>query len=150
MHRKLRLLAGVLALSVMPSLAWAAGQATPDEAKAMAVKAAGFLKSEGPAKALAAFNQPTGPWHDRDLYVTVQDGKGVMVAHGTNPGLVGRSVLDLKDVSGKPFNREVQAIKTDGWVSYQWQDPLTKSVKTKTAYELRVGEYIIGVGAYAQ
>src|SRR4051794_12904211 len=86
-------------LTIMP--AHSAGQGTPDEAKAMAIKAAEYLSSVGPDKALAEFNAQDGPWHDRDLYVTVQDSKGVMVAHGTNAGLIGRSVLELKDVDGK-------------------------------------------------
>ena len=104
----------------------------------------------GQEKAFPEFDAQEGPWHDRDLYVTVQDSKGVMVAHGTNAGLIGKSMLDLKDVDGKPFNREVQAIKDVGWVNFKWQNPLTKAVQAKTAYEVRVGDYIIGVGAYVQ
>ncbi len=148
MHGKIRMLAVIAALSLTPFFAWAGGRATPDDAKAMAVKAAAYLKSVGPEKAFAAFDQKSGPWHDRDLYVTVEDNKGVMVAHGTNPGLIGMSVLDLRDVTGKPFNHEIQEIKTSGWVTYQWQDPLTKTVRTKKSYQVRVGKYIIGVGAY--
>ena len=150
MHSKIRMRVVIAALSLISAVAWAGGRATPDEAKVMAVKAAAYLKSVGPQKAFAAFDQKSGPWHDRDLYVTVEDNKGVMVAHGTNPGLIGMSVLDLRDVTGKPFNHAIQAIKTAGWVTYQWQDPLTKTVRTKKAYEVRVGEYIIGVGAYVK
>jgi len=73
-----------------------------------------------------------------------------MVAHGTNPGLIGKSMLDLKDVDGKPFNRDIQAIKDTGWVEFKWQNPLTKAIEPKTMYEVRVGEYIVGVGAYAK
>jgi hypothetical protein len=130
--------------------ALAAGQATPDEAKAMAVKAADYLKSVGPDKAFPEFDAKDGPWHDRDLYVTVQDSKGVMVAHGTNAGLIGKSMLDLRDVDGKLFNRDIQAIKDTGWIDFKWQNPLTKAVEPKTMYEVRVGDYIVGVGAYAK
>ncbi len=131
--------------------AYAIGQATPDEAKAMAIKAAEYLKAVGPEKAFLEFDaKDNTTWHDRDLYVTVQDSKGVMVAHGTNPGLIGKSMLDLKDVDGKPFNRDIQAIKDTGWVDYKWQNPVTKAIELKTAYEVRVGEYVIGVGAYAK
>ena len=104
-------------------VAHAAGLASPDDAKAMATKAAEYLKSVGPEKAFAEFDAKDGPWHDRDLYVTVQDSKGVMVAHGTNAGLIGKSVIDLKDVDGKPFNRDVQAIKDAAWIDYKWQNP---------------------------
>jgi cytochrome c len=137
----------VLALSSYTDV-YAAGQASVDDAKALAVKAADYLKAVGPDKALPDFSAKEGPWHDRDLYVTVQDSKGVMVAHGTNPGLVGRNVLELKDVDGKPFNHDVQAVKDTEWISYKWQNPMTKTVETKKQYTIRVGDYIIGVGAY--
>ena len=95
MARSLSLLALGATLLFAP-MAWAAGQATPDEAKAMAVKAAEYLKSVGPDKAFPEFSAKDGPWHDRDVYVTVLDSKGVMVAHGTNPGLIGKSMIDLE------------------------------------------------------
>src|ERR1700735_29403 len=79
------------ALLLAPA-ALAGGQATPDDAKSMAIKAADYLRAAGPEKALPEFSAKDGPWHDRDLYVTVQDSKGVMVAHGTNSGLIGRWV----------------------------------------------------------
>jgi signal transduction histidine kinase len=128
--------------------AWAADQATPEDAKAMAVKAADLLRSAGADKAFAAFDDKAGPWHDRDLYVTVIDAEGKTVAHGNNPGLIGKSAINLKDVDGKPFVREFLAIKDAGWVDYKWQDPMTKAVEAKTSYEIRVGDYLVGVGAY--
>jgi cytochrome c len=128
----------------------AADQATPEDAKAMAIKAADYLKANGPAKALPEFSAKDGVWHDRDLYVTVQDSKGTMVAHGTNAGLVGRVVLELKDVDGKAFNHEIQAVTDSAWVDYKWQNPVSKAVETKTQYSIRVGDYVVGVGAYKQ
>ena len=122
----------VVSLFATPA-AWATDQATPDEAKAMAIKAADFLKSAGSDKAFAAFDDKAGAWHDRDLYVTVIDGNGTTVAHGNNPGLIGKLVIDLKDVDGKPFVREFLAIKDAGWVDYKWQDPVTKAVEAKAA-----------------
>jgi cytochrome c len=129
---------------------YAAGQATPDEAKAFAIKAAEYLKANGPEKAFAAFDEKTGRWHDRDLYITVQDSKGVMLAHGTNPGLVGKSLIDLKDVDGKAFTREMIAVQDSGWVDFKWQNPITKAVEPKRQYIIRVGDYLIGVGAYVK
>ena len=133
---------------VLSASAFAAGQATPDEAKTMAIKAADYLKGVGPEKAFAEFDAKDNAWHDRDLYVIVQNSQGVMVAHGTNPGLIGKSVLDLKDVDGKPFNRDTQAIKDSGWVDFKWLNPVTKAVEPKTQYIIRVGDYLVGVGAY--
>lgn len=149
MQRLLPMLSLGAALLLAPA-AWAAGQATPEEAKALAIKAADYLKSIGPENAFLEFSAKDGPWHDRDLYVTVQDSKGVMVANGTNPGLIGRNVLELRDPTGKPFNHEIQAIRDNGWIDFRWQNPLTNAIEPKTAYEVRVGEYIVGVGAYAR
>ncbi len=139
-----------MALLLAPA-AWAAGQATPDDAKAMALKAAAYLKSVGPEKAFPEFDaKDNSTWHDRDLYVTVQDANSIMVAHGTNPGLIGKAMLNLKDVDGKPFNQEIHAIKDTGWVSFKWQNPLTKAVEPKTMYVVNIGDYLVGVGAYAK
>lgn len=134
----------------LTSAAWATGQATPDEAKSMAIKAADYLTAVGPDQAFAAFDAKGGPWHDRDLYVTVLDQSGLVAAHGNNPGLIGKNVLGLKDVDGRTFIRDFVAIKDAGWVDYKWQNPLTKAVEQKTQYNIRVGDYIIGVGAYAK
>jgi cytochrome c len=150
MRHEMQIVLAALVLLLLEPVAWAAGQATPEEAKAMAIKAAEYLKSAGPEKAFPVFDAKGGPWHDRDLYVTVEDSNGVMVAHGTNPGLIGKSMLDLRDVDGKPFNREIQQIKDAGWVDFKWQNPLTKAIEPKKIYEIRVGEYIVGVGAYAK
>jgi cytochrome c len=131
-------------------MASAADQATPDEAKAIAIKAVEYLKSAGPEKAFAEFDAKDGRWHDRDLYVTVLDSNGVAVAQGNNPGLVGKSVIDLRDVDGKSFAREMIAVKDASWVNFKWQNPVTKAVEPKTSYEVRVGEYGGGVGAYSK
>ena len=119
----LRMLTLLAALVLLSSTAFSADYATVDEARAMALKAADYLKVNGPEKAFAAFEAKDAAFHDRDLYVWVQNSKGVMVSHGTNPGLIGKSVLDLRDVDGKPFNLEVQAVKDSGWVDYKWQNP---------------------------
>ena len=135
---------------LLAPVAHAAGQATPDEAKAMAIKATEYLKEVGPEKALAAFNAVEGPWHDRDLYVIVLDGQGVAVAQGASAGLIGKNVLDLKDPDGKPFIRELRMIKDTGWVQYRWLNPLTHQVEPKGMFGDRVGDYVVGVGAYAK
>jgi cytochrome c len=131
-------------------LAWAAGQATPDEAKAMAIEAAEYLKSVGSEKAFPEFDAKDGRWHDRDLYVSVQDSNGVMLAYGDSSSLIGKSLIDLKDVDGKAFIREKVAITSAGWVNYKWRNPLTKAVELKTQYVVRVGDYLVGVGAYGR
>jgi len=124
-----------------------AGQATPEEAREMALKAADFLRANGPEKAWAAFGA-SAKFHDRDLYVTVVDSQCQVKAHGASPILIGKSLCGLQDIDGKPFIWEMSNVTDRAWIDYKWQDPVTKAVLTKTAYVVRVGDYVIGVGAY--
>jgi len=121
---------------------------SPEEAKALAVKAAEFLKDKGPDQAFAAFTAKAAPWVDRDLYVFVYNEAGQAVAHGGNPALVGKSLIDLKDPTGRAFVRDIVAVTAPGWVEYQWRNPASNAVEPKTSYIIPVGTYRVGVGAY--
>ncbi len=109
-----------------------------------------YLQSAGPEKTFAAFSAKDGPWHDRDLYIIVLDPHGVLLAHRNNQGLIGRSIINLKDVDGRPFVHDIVGVKDAGWIDYKWQNPTTKVVEGKTSYEVRSGDYVVGVGAYAK
>lgn len=150
--RRLLILAMPIGLAMLigplAAPAFAEDRASPDEAKAMAIKAAAYLKSAGSETAFAAFDAKDGPWHDRDLYVFVDDPTGKMLAHGGNLAFVGKSVGGMRDVDGKLMFQEMSAVKDAGWVEYKWQDPVTKAIEPKTTYIVRMGDYIVGVGAY--
>ncbi len=134
---------------VQPVLAEERG--SMEEAQAMALKAAEFFKANGRQAAAEAFQTPGGEWHDRDLYVFALDVHGVTWAHGANPALVGRELLDLADVSGKPFIREFIAIETEGWVDYLLENPVSGEIEMKTSYIVRVSDdELVGVGAYRE
>jgi len=120
---------------------------TPEEAKTMASKAAEFWKTNGEAKALAAFADQSGPFRDRDLYVFVVDDNAMSVVNGGFPTLTGKFVGDLRDAAGKPFVRDFLAIKDEGEVTYLWASPQTKKVYPKVSYCVRVVG-VICVGAY--
>jgi hypothetical protein len=129
--------------------AYAGDGGTPDEAKAMALRAADFLRQKGPDTAFPAFNAKDNPqFHDRDLYVMVYDDTGKNVSHGANQALIGKNLLDLKDTDGKPLIREIVAVPDQGWVDYKWPDPVTKKIGQKTTYVVRVDHFLVGVGAY--
>jgi len=134
--------------ALLLAAAWATGQETQDDAKAMAIKAATYLTSVGPEKAFPEFNAKDGPWHDRELYVVALDGNGVMVVNGALPGMIGKPMLTPKDVNGKEFNREMVEIKDQRWVRFTWRNPLTNAMQLKAQYMVRVGEYVAGDGAY--
>jgi signal transduction histidine kinase len=129
--------------------AFAAEVGSPDEAKAMADRAAAYIKANGAENAFKTFNdKQDANFHDRDLYVFVFDPTGKVLSHGANANLVAKNMAELKDVDGKPFVKEFLAVKDTGWVDYKWQNPQSKAVEAKTTYVVRSGDYVIGVGAY--
>jgi cytochrome c len=139
----------VLAAFCVPA-AHAEERGTRDEAKAMAEGAAKFLGANGKDKAFTAFNDGSDGFKAKDLYVFAYDPTGTCIAHGANKALIGKNLIGLKDVDGKPLIAEIVAVQTAGWVSYKWQNPQTKAIEPKTAYIVRNGEVVVGVGAYGQ
>jgi cytochrome c len=142
----------VLALmtTVMSTAAMADDGATLDEAKAMALKAAAHYRQVGADTALSDFTK-SPEWRDRNLYVFAVKNDGTQAANGGNPALVGRNVIDMRDVDGKMTNREMLAIKDQGWVEYKWRNPQTNMVQPKATYVVRVSDdAIVAVGAYKQ
>jgi len=124
---------------------------TADEAVAMVKKATAFLKANGRERAFAEISNPKGRFVDRDLYVTVYDMNGVCLAHGFNPKMVGKSMLDLKDPDGKPFIRErsEQARMHDQfWIDYKYINPTTKQIGAKSMYTEKVGDLLVSCGVY--
>ncbi|HJU99358.1 MAG TPA: cache domain-containing protein [Burkholderiaceae bacterium] len=133
--------------------AGAAEKATAAEAVAMTQKAIAYIKDHGKEKAFAEFANPANTtFHDRDLYVYVYDMKGVAVAHGVNPKMVGRNLLELRDGEGKyivkSFIETASGPAGKGWVEYKWPNPITKQVDLKAGYVERSGDLIVGSGIY--
>jgi cytochrome c len=141
------LLLGALALPAV-----AADKASANEAVAMVKKAVALVKSDGREKAFAAFADPANKdFHDRDLYIYVYDMNGVSLAHGANPKMVGKNLLNMKDNEGKPMIQEMVKVakeKGSGWVDYQWPNPVTKAVEGKSGYVERVDDIFVGSGVY--
>lgn len=153
-------LAGLLLLSAVPAIqsAHAASGAeharsTSREAQALLQKAGKYLEANGPEKAFAAFNNRSGPFVHKDLYVFVIDQQGVYQANGAAPAtLVGLNVLETKDAAGNPlFHNMLDAVKNqaDAQVRYVWLDRATNKVEPKVTFLHRSGDYVLGVGYYA-
>ena len=83
----------------LATFALAADFGTAAEAKAMLEKAVAALKANQ-ASALSMFTKGEGGFKDRDLYPFCGGPDGMFTAH---PSLVGKSLKDLKDKSGKPL-----------------------------------------------
>ena len=65
-----------------------------------------FIKANGRDKGYAEITNKAGKFVDRDLYLVVYGLDGTVRAHGANGKMVGKNLIDLKDVDGKPFVKE--------------------------------------------
>ena len=128
---------------------------TPDEARAMLVKAVDAIKQD-PKAAFARINDINGGFIHDDVYVFVVGiNDHVMYASGGTPRLVGRKVDNVTDVSGKrifPASVEVAkaAAKGAGELRYTWLNPVTRRQENKITYLERIGDYAVGAGYYAE
>jgi len=139
----------VLVLGLNTALAAEVG--TKDEATAMVKKAVALIKANGAEKAYAEFSNPKGPFVDRDLYVVVYDMTGKCLAHGANAKMIGRDLIDNKDVDGKEFVKErVEMMKkqASGWQEYKFRNPTTNQIEPKAMYIERLNDVIVGCGVY--
>jgi cytochrome c len=131
----------------------AADTGTKDEAVAMVKKAIEFIKANGNDKAFNEISNPKGQFVDRDLYVVVYDMNGKCLAHGANQKMVGRDLIDNKDVDGKEFMKErVEMMKKEasGWQNYKFRNPVSNQIEPKAMYLERSGDLIVGCGVYSQ
>ena len=75
---------------------------------------------------------------------------GTNIAH-LNPKQVGVNVLEVPDVDGKFFRKEgMELVKKSGagWVDYKFKNPQSGKVEQKTSYLKKVGDIVLGCGAY--
>ena len=129
----------------------ASDKGSAEEAIALVKKAAAYIKANGKEKAFAEFNNPSGSFKDRDLYIFAIDMNGVMSAHGVNPKLIGKNLAGLKDVDDKQFIKsfmDLAGSKGKGWVDYKWPNPTTKVIEAKSTYIEKADDLVIGCGIY--
>lgn len=143
----------VAAAMVVAGAASAGGKASPAEAVELVNKGVAYVKANGKDKALAEFNNPNGGFvsRDHDLYIFVLDSSGKTLANGVNARLVGKNVLEMRDVDGKHFIKDIiaqAASKGSGWVDYKWSNQTTNAIEPKSTYFTQVGELIVAAGIY--
>jgi cytochrome c len=140
------------ALSLACSLAVAAeGGATPEQATAMVKKGIAFIKANGNDKGFAEITSKTSQFKHQDLYLVVYGLDGTVHAHGANEKMVGRNLIELKDVDGKPFVKErVEMAKVNAtfWQDYKFTNPESKKIEPKTMYCERLDQSVVCGGIY--
>jgi cytochrome c len=149
-----RLTIVTLALGLLAPFATLAaeGGATEADATAMVKKGVAFIKANGKEKGYAEIsNKATGQFKDRDLYLVVYGLDGTVHAHGANEKMIGKNLIDLKDVDGKAFVRErveMGKAKPSFWQDYKFTNPETKKVEPKAMYCERLDETVVCGGIY--
>lgn len=131
----------------------AADNVTAKEAESMVKKGVAFIKANGKERGYAEITSKQSQFKDRDLYLVVYRLDGTPMAHGANEKMVGRNLIELKDIDGKEFVRErVELAKSKGtfWQDYKFPNPVTKKVEAKTMYCERVEDTAVCGGIYKE
>jgi signal transduction histidine kinase len=144
-------IAVITAASLVAGPVSAAENATAKEAEAMVKKGIVYIKANGKDKGYAEVTSKQSQFKDRDLYLVVYQLDGKVLAHGANEKMVGRVLIDLKDVDGKEFVRErveLGKAKPSFWQDYKFTNPVSKKVEPKTAYCERLEDTVVCGGIY--
>jgi cytochrome c len=134
-----------------PFAASASSNALPAEATAMVKKGIAFIKSNGKDKGYAEISNKQGTFIDRDLYLVVYGLDGVVRAHGANEKMIGKNLIELKDIDGKPFVKErVELAQAKGtfWQDYKFTNPVTKKIEPKSMYCEKLDDAVVCGGVY--
>lgn len=129
----------------------AADVVTKPEAEAMVKKALAYMKANGREKTFAEIDKKDGQFVDRDLYLTVYGLDGVVRAHGANTKMIGKNLMELKDVDGKAFVKErveMAKKKAPFWQDYKFNNPVTSKIEPKTMYCVPEEDIIVCGGVY--
>lgn len=131
--------------------AWAQEHASRAEAEAMVNKGVAFIKANGKDKGYAEISNKQGQFEDRDLYLVVYGLDGKVWAHGANAKMVGRNLIDLKDVDGKEFVKErveLGKAKPSFWQDYKFTNPVTRKIGAKSMFCERLDDTVVCGGVY--
>ena len=84
-------------------------------------------------------------------YVFVVDSSGVLLVNKAFPENEGRNLIDMEDIDGRQFVREMLAVPEDSakWIHYKWPKPGDTRPSAKSSYvrRLKLGDDLLVVGA---
>ncbi len=122
------------------------------------VEAAAEYFSQKGAEAFIEFGEEGSKWLKGNRYLFLYDLEGISVFHPYEKEFVGKNVLDLHDMNGKPVIRYIVDIASNpsepyGWIHYLWAERGEIFPYWKSAYIMRVNDpegipYAIGSGTY--
>jgi cytochrome c len=144
-------IAAMTGLALATGAAYASDHASAKEAEAMVKKGVAYIKVHGKDQGYAEITSKQSQFRDRDLYLVVYGLDGKVWAHGANEKMVGKVLIDLKDIDGKEFVRERTELgktKSSFWQEYKFTDPMTRKVEPKSMYCERLDETVVCGGIY--
>ena len=123
---------------------------------------AAFAASDGKLKAIRAraaaldldeviAKLPTKSFKDRDLYLVVYGLDGTVRAHGANEKMIGKNLIELKDVDGKAFVKErveLAGKQASFLQDYKFVNPVSKKVEPKQMYCEPLNDTVVCGGVY--
>ena len=127
------------------------GNATKEDAQATVKKGIAYIKSNGKDKGYAEISNKQGQFIDRDLYLVVYGLDGTVRAHGANEKMIGKNLIEMTDVDGKPFVKErVELAQSKGtfWQDYKFTNPVSKKVEPKQMYCEKLDDAVVCGGVY--
>ena len=127
------------------------GNATKEDALATVKKGIAYIKANGRDKGYAEVSNKQGQFIDRDLYLVVYGLDGTVRAHGANDKMIGKNLIELKDVDGKPFVKErVDLAQSKGtfWQDYKFTNPVSKKIEPKSMYCEKLEDAVVCGGIY--
>ena len=141
----------LIAAFALAGVAHADGGASAAEATAMVKKGVVFIKAQGKDKGYAEISSKTSQFRDRDLYLVVYGLDGTVRAHGANEKMIGKNLIELKDVDGKAFVKErveLAASKGTFWQDYKFTNPTNKKIEPKSMYCEKLDDSAVCGGIY--
>jgi signal transduction histidine kinase len=146
-----RYVAAFVFASVLLPAAQAAEFATKAEAEAMVAKGLKYLKANGKDKTYAEISNKEGQFIDRDLYLVIYGMDGLVRAHGANGKMIGKNLMEIKDVDGKFFIKEridMAKKKVPFWQEYKFTNPTSGKIEPKTMYCVPEDDLVLCGGVY--
>lgn len=140
-----------LLLSGLAAPAFSAELVTKPEAETMVKKALVYLKANGKDKTYMEINKKDGQFTDRDLYLVIYGMDGVVRAHGANLKMIGKNLMEIKDVDGKAFVKERVELakkKAPFWQEYKFNNPISGVIEPKAMYCQPHDDMILCGGVY--
>ena len=152
MSRFFRFLTSMVLAAFVAGSAFAAENATKEDAIAMVKKGVAHYKAKGLEASLATFSDTEGPFRKGELFLVVMGMDGKVHSHSGMKKMIGANITELKDPNGvymvKDMQEKAKKINSGWSVEYVWLNPDAKKMETKITYFERADDLIFFCGIY--